>query len=88
MRHLLLILPLLLAAACASVPEEASQAAPPSPGRALYERSCQKCHALFRPVSFDAEEWRFYVRKYGARARLGEEQKRLVYEYLAAHARR
>ncbi len=85
----LLLAALLLAAACASTGMHDREGAPPPPGdgRALYEHSCQRCHALYMPRSFSAEEWSFYVRKYGRRARLDASGQRLVLDYLSAHAR-
>ncbi len=84
---LLKSLPILfLAAACATSgaptanPHDAS-------GRALYERSCARCHALYMPRSFAAPEWSFYVKKYGRKARLTSDQKALVYDYLSQNAR-
>ncbi|MGQ0612699.1 MAG: hypothetical protein ACT4PV_02960 [Planctomycetaceae bacterium] len=84
----LLLGALLLAAACASTGMHSRDAPPPpGSGRALYEQSCQRCHALYMPRSFSAHEWDFYVRKYGRRARLDAEGQRLVLGYLSAHAR-
>ena len=60
---------------------------PVARGRILYERSCSRCHNLYMPKSYAAEEWRFYVHKYGRRARLGQEQQTLVYTYLRETAR-
>jgi len=40
------------------------------------------------PASHEAEEWEFYVRKYGRRARLSLEQQAIVSAYLVTHARR
>ncbi len=78
---------LLLAAACATtgrpVPSDPHHAA----GRALYEKSCARCHALYMPRSYFAPEWRFYVRKYGPKARLNADQKNLVFRYLSENAR-
>jgi len=51
-------------------------------GRILYERSCSRCHALRMPASHSKEEWRFFVRKYGRRARLSRPRQGLVYAYL------
>ena len=56
--------------------------APEVRARALYERTCSRCHALFMPSSFLPEEWPGYVRRYGAKARLNEEQRNLVLWYL------
>jgi len=87
----LLLAALLLAAACATTePWEGSGDPNESVplGRRLYETSCNRCHALFMPRSFDVGEWRFYVNKYGRRARLAASDRELVFQYLAAHARR
>ncbi len=83
-----LLLILLLAAACATTGGAPEGDAGPRDGRALYETSCQRCHALFMPSSYDAEEWPFYVRKYGRRARLSASEQALVEDYLTARARR
>lgn len=61
---------------------------PQQRGRALYETSCNKCHALYMPSSYGAEEWPFYVRKYGRKARLSPEERDFVTVYLQANARR
>jgi cytochrome c5 len=94
MVHLLLrVLPLLLlGAACMTAakerpPDDASLPAEQR-GRAIYETSCNRCHALYMPSSFQAEEWAFYVRKYGRKARLSAQERDLVYAYLAVHARK
>ena len=51
-------------------------------GRRLYESSCGRCHALFMPTSFFPDEWPYYVRKYGRKARLNKGQRELVLAYL------
>jgi len=79
---------LLLVAACMTTgKEKEASSAPGNDGRAIYERSCARCHALFMPKSFAADEWRHYVKKYGRRARLREEQRDLVFGYLSRNAR-
>jgi cytochrome c5 len=55
-------------------------------GQIHYEMSCQRCHALYMPRSYTASEWKFYVRKYGRRARLSEAERNAVYTYLATEA--
>lgn len=57
-------------------------------GRIHYESRCQRCHALHVPTSYSPSEWKYYVRKYGRRARLNETQRSLVYTYLATEAAR
>ena len=59
---------------------------PADAARTLYESSCARCHALYMPTSFTASEWKFYVRKYGRKARLTKEQRDVVYGYLAEHS--
>ena len=57
-------------------------------GQIYYEGSCQRCHALYMPSSYSPSEWKYYVRKYGRRARLNEAQRDVVYAYLATEAAR
>ena len=63
----------------AAVPADAP---PEVRGKAIYERSCNRCHALFMPQTFGPDEWPYYVRKYGRKARLDPEQRALVLSYL------
>ncbi|MGH7163763.1 MAG: hypothetical protein ACREID_09785 [Planctomycetota bacterium] len=88
MGHLLLrSIPLFaLVAACATTEVAEPPRAAESSGRGLYEASCGRCHALYMPSSFTAEEWRFFVGKYGRRARLRAEEKERVLDYLVRHA--
>ena len=67
---------------------EAALAAAKTPvakGRILYDTSCARCHALYMPRSYTAGEWRYYVRKYGKRARLDKSEQALVLTYLKEH---
>jgi len=88
---LLLALGAALVAACATTaPGREAPRSDPRPeaeGRALYEESCQRCHALYMPSSFPADEWRFFVRKYGRKARLGAGDREKVFAYLSRNAR-
>lgn len=85
MGKLLLILPaLFLAVACETLRPAHSDARPGS-GRYLYEVNCQKCHALYMPESYTAPEWRYFVAKYGRKARLSKDQRFLVFRYLEKH---
>jgi cytochrome c5 len=85
MGHLLLIPPLLLLTACMVAPSK-RESANPMDGGELYEKSCGRCHALYMPRTFTAPEWKYYVRKYGRKARLRKKQRDLVYGYLAENA--
>ena len=82
-----LLLILLLAAACATTGPGVADPEHPRTGKQLYETSCQRCHALYMPKTHTVIEWRYFVRKYGRKARLTGEQKRLVLGYLAQDAR-
>ncbi len=87
MGKFLLALAMLVVAACATTGTPAAGEGAPRDGRALYESSCQRCHALFMPASYDAQEWAFFVRKYGRRARLTAPEQDLVAAYLFRNAR-
>ncbi|MHC4958422.1 MAG: hypothetical protein ACYTGN_08590 [Planctomycetota bacterium] len=88
MGHLLLraaIPLLLLMTACMTAPSKRNSGKDMD-GRELYEKSCGRCHALYMPRTFAAQEWKYYVRKYGRKARLRKKQRDLVYGYLAENA--
>lgn len=90
---LLSLLPfLLVAAACETTAARRAPVDPSLPplqqGRIIYEDSCSRCHALYMPASYHADEWGFFVRKYGRKARLSEAERGLVARYLEANARR
>ncbi len=79
---------LLLAVACESTGNGGAVAnSSPDGGQALYEKSCSRCHALYMPMSYSSSEWKYYVGKYGRKARLTQHQRQVVYDYLADHAR-
>ena len=85
---LLKALPLLLlaAAACTTTRPATDPHPGQSGGRDLYERSCQRCHALYMPRSYTASDWKHFVRKYGRKARLTKAEQAAVYSYLSRNA--
>ncbi|MDH3590325.1 MAG: hypothetical protein OER88_00490 [Planctomycetota bacterium] len=90
MGHLFLVLILVLGACTTARDVEAELAGAQTAeakGRIVYETSCSRCHALYMPASYTTNEWRFYVRKYGRRARLDKDRRALVFTYLRAHCR-
>ena len=55
---------------------------PEEQGHRLYANACSRCHALYMPHSYFPDEWPYYVRKYGRKARLSKGQRDLVLRYL------
>ncbi|HEX5002037.1 MAG TPA: cytochrome c [Bacteroidia bacterium] len=54
-------------------------------GRALYASKCGNCHKLHRPAEYDAERWTRNLNKMQKRAKITEEEKGLIYQYLIHH---
>ncbi|MCB0509075.1 MAG: hypothetical protein R2739_04835 [Chitinophagales bacterium] len=53
----------------------------------LYAASCVKCHKLVEPSKFTKEEWVGWLDKMAPKAKITDEQKANIYEYLSAHAK-
>ena len=51
-------------------------------GKSLYGMNCAKCHELFDPKSFNAEEWKPIVLRMQPKARISDEQREKIYAYL------
>ena len=47
-------------------------------GRQLYENRCTLCHGLYEPTSYPMAIWDRQIRRYGAKAGLSKEERRLV----------
>src|SRR4051812_47010986 len=43
-------------------------------GRAIYTARCSTCHALPRPIDYDAPTWRSWMRSMAPKAKLDDEQ--------------
>lgn len=54
---------------------------------ALYAANCVKCHQLVEPEKFTKEEWVGWMDKMAPKAKITDEQKANIYDYLAAHAK-
>ena len=76
----------LLLAACASSPRGAPTD-PDAAGERLYRSHCAACHRLRDPAEQTRERWAWAVDRYGPRAHLTEEERRLVLAYLSARAK-
>jgi mono/diheme cytochrome c family protein len=78
-----------LALACASSPRGGSDGNPADPdaaGERLYRGHCAACHRLRDPGEHPRDRWAWAVERYGRRAHLSEEERRLVLDYLKARA--
>lgn len=51
-------------------------------GKMLYENNCGKCHALFSADKFSKEQWEPIVLRMQKKARITDEQRDLVFNYL------
>lgn len=51
-------------------------------GKTLYENSCGRCHKLFPAAKHDKSGWSGTLDRMAPKARITEEQKKLVYDYL------
>lgn len=54
-------------------------------GKLLFENNCGKCHKLFSPEDFSKEEWQPIVMRMQKKARITDEQRDLVYNYLVSN---
>ncbi|MGD9488646.1 MAG: hypothetical protein AB7W47_11530 [Calditrichaceae bacterium] len=55
---------------------------PMTEGEQLFKAKCRSCHTLPNPEKFDDNGWVPVVTKYGERAKLNNEQIRLIIKYL------
>ena len=51
-------------------------------GKSLYENSCGRCHQLYSPTDYTAEQWKPIVSRMTPKARLDEAQGQKIYSYL------
>jgi cytochrome c5 len=51
-------------------------------GKNLYENSCGRCHQLYAPTDYNAEQWKPIVERMTPKARLDEAQGQKIYNYL------
>jgi hypothetical protein len=50
--------------------------------RKLYHAKCAKCHKLYDPLEYNAEEWQTWMGKMTRKAKLKPDQAELVSRYL------
>ena len=51
-------------------------------GRKLYVNNCASCHQLYLPNQYDAQTWQHNLDEMQARAKITDNQKKLIYDYL------
>ncbi|GAA4071879.1 cytochrome c [Flavobacterium cheonanense] len=66
----------------AKQPENASDLAE---GKSLYENNCAKCHDLFKPKDFSAEQWKPILLDMQKKAKISDEQRDKIYNYVTAN---
>lgn len=68
----------------ASVEEEKPVAADLEVGKSLYENRCNKCHDLYEPKDFTAEEWKPIMAKMQIKAKIDNAQTASIYNYIVS----
>jgi hypothetical protein len=53
-----------------------------SKGEALYSDKCGGCHRLYSKSELTSEKWRSEVEEMSKKAKLSDEEKRMIIEYL------
>lgn len=51
-------------------------------GKKIYENSCGRCHKLFPAAKHDKAGWSSTIERMAPKAKITEEQKKLVYDYI------
>ena len=51
-------------------------------GRELYVNNCASCHQLYLPNKYDNKVWSFWLDDMQPKAKITNEQKQLIYNYL------
>jgi cytochrome c5 len=56
-------------------------------GKITYEANCARCHALKEPSNYTADEWTKWIDKMAPRAKISEEQKQQIFNYVSVNAK-
>jgi hypothetical protein len=56
-------------------------------GRKIYINSCANCHNLYQPSKYTTEEWVRNVNGMQKRAKIDDEQKKILLKYLSSNSR-
>lgn len=52
-------------------------------GKSLFENNCGKCHGLYNPKDFNAEQWTPIMSRMQKKARISDEDREKIYAYLS-----
>jgi mono/diheme cytochrome c family protein len=77
----------LVGLACATASRTGGAAASAGEGERLYRGHCGSCHRLRDPHEQTRERWAWAVDRFGDRAHLSGEERKLVLGYLQSHAK-
>lgn len=90
MRWILLTCPLLTALAGCTTASDAADTHGDEAAIAhkMYVAKCAKCHKFHDPVRYSDEEWRMWMRKMIKKAKLTEEQAKMLSRYIDETFRR
>lgn len=58
-----------------------------SQGHSLFSTNCDNCHKLKTPENYTAEQWNSIVKRMIPKAKLSDEDGKLVRAYLIAHSK-
>ncbi len=65
--------------------KQADSASDLAEGKSLYENNCAKCHDLFKPKDFSAEQWKPILLDMQKKAKISDEQRDKIYNYVTAN---
>jgi len=65
--------------------KQADSASDLAEGKSLYENNCAKCHDLYKPKDFNAEQWKPILLDMQKKAEISDEQRDKIYNYLTAN---
>ncbi|WP_298140521.1 cytochrome c [Flavobacterium sp.] len=66
-------------------PKKVELSAELAEGKSLYENNCAKCHALYKPKDFNAEQWKPIMLRMQKKAKISDEQREKIYSYVTAN---
>ncbi|TXF75871.1 cytochrome C [Chryseobacterium sp.] len=57
-------------------------------GKTIFDNSCKRCHDLPNPADHSAQDWVGILNRMAPKAKLSDEQHQLVYDFVAAGAKK